>query len=117
MPPPRHVRPTRRAYNLLWLALLLALGGVVLWRATAETGSNRPEAAAAASPTNGGHHPGSPPSRPTPSSRPTPAGRPSTTPKPVITPGPVNTRIPGLTTFRGNWTRDYYGEGPVPMHP
>jgi outer membrane protein assembly factor BamB len=25
--------------------------------------------------------------------------------------------VPGLTTFRGNLTRDYYGEGPVPMHP
>jgi outer membrane protein assembly factor BamB len=31
--------------------------------------------------------------------------------------GPINTRFPGLTTFRGNASRDYYGEGPVPMHP
>ena len=33
------------------------------------------------------------------------------------TPGPINTGFPGLTTFRGNATRDYYGEGPVPKHP
>jgi outer membrane protein assembly factor BamB len=25
--------------------------------------------------------------------------------------------VPGLLTFRGNLTRTYYGEGPVPMHP
>ena len=31
--------------------------------------------------------------------------------------GPINTRFLGLTTFRGNASRDYYGEGPVPMHP
>ena len=32
-------------------------------------------------------------------------------------PGPINTSFPGLTTFRGNATRGYYGEGPVPKHP
>jgi outer membrane protein assembly factor BamB len=31
--------------------------------------------------------------------------------------GPINTAFPGLTTFRGNATRDYYGEGPLPKHP
>jgi len=30
---------------------------------------------------------------------------------------PINTTFPGLTTFRGNATRTYYGEGPVPRHP
>ncbi|MGZ8688552.1 MAG: hypothetical protein ACXWZP_09010, partial [Gaiellaceae bacterium] len=33
-------------------------------------------------------------------------------PKPVI--GAINPKVPGLTTFRGNLTRSYYGEGPVP---
>jgi PQQ-like domain len=28
--------------------------------------------------------------------------------------GPVNPRVAGLTTFRGNLTRTYYGEGPIP---
>jgi len=36
---------------------------------------------------------------------------------PVATPGPVNAAYPGLRTFRGNLTRSYYGEGPVPAHP
>jgi outer membrane protein assembly factor BamB len=35
----------------------------------------------------------------------------------ITTPGPINTAYPGLTTFRGNATRDYYGEGPLPTHP
>jgi hypothetical protein len=33
------------------------------------------------------------------------------------TPGPINTGFAGLTTFRGNATRDWYGEGPLPRHP
>jgi outer membrane protein assembly factor BamB len=32
-------------------------------------------------------------------------------------PQPINTKIEGLTTFRGNATRTYYGEGPVPSGP
>lgn len=28
--------------------------------------------------------------------------------------GAINPRLPGLTTFRGNLTRSYYGEGPLP---
>lgn len=31
--------------------------------------------------------------------------------------GPINPKVPGLTTFRGNLSRSYYGEGPVPRHP
>src|SRR5918992_857872 len=31
--------------------------------------------------------------------------------------GPINTVIAGLTTFRGNAARSYYGEGPVPSDP
>ena len=36
---------------------------------------------------------------------------------PVATPAPANKRFPGLTTFRGNDSRSYYGEGPVPSAP
>jgi outer membrane protein assembly factor BamB len=32
-------------------------------------------------------------------------------------PQPINKSFPGLTTFRGNATRTYYGEGPVPSNP
>jgi hypothetical protein len=35
----------------------------------------------------------------------------------VKTPGPVNKKVLGLTTFRGNLSRSYYGEGPVPSDP
>ncbi|MGH2709952.1 MAG: PQQ-binding-like beta-propeller repeat protein [Actinomycetota bacterium] len=44
------------------------------------------------------------------------------TPKPeqvdeIAVAQPINTGIEGLTTFRGNATRTYYGEGPVPEDP
>lgn len=54
----------------------------------------------------------SPPARSAPSSRPPPPS-----PSPVATPGPINTEFPGLTTFRGNAARTYYGRGPVPEDP
>ena len=43
-------------------------------------------------------------------------------PAPALAPGPgpagpINTKIAGLTTFRGNAARTYYGEGPVPSDP
>lgn len=31
--------------------------------------------------------------------------------------GPINTQVDGLTMFRGNAHRTYYGEGPVPQSP
>jgi outer membrane protein assembly factor BamB len=31
--------------------------------------------------------------------------------------GPIQTKFAGLTTFRGNASRTYYGEGPVPRNP
>ena len=36
---------------------------------------------------------------------------------PVPTAAPINATFPGLTTFRGNASRSYYGEGPVPSAP
>jgi len=35
----------------------------------------------------------------------------------VPTAGPISKKVVGLTTFRGNLTRSYYGEGPVPSDP
>jgi outer membrane protein assembly factor BamB len=43
------------------------------------------------------------------------AGMPS--PGGVPTPGPINRKVVGLSTFRGNLSRSYYGEGPVPSSP
>ncbi len=34
-----------------------------------------------------------------------------------LPPAPINTKFPGITMFRGNATRTYYGEGPVPKKP
>jgi outer membrane protein assembly factor BamB len=42
---------------------------------------------------------------------------PSPRPDPYPSPEPINRGIRGLTTFRGNATRTYYGEGPVPSDP
>src|SRR4051812_48804080 len=39
------------------------------------------------------------------------------TPKPDAILGAINPKVPGLTTFRGNLTRTYYGHGPVPRNP
>src|ERR687895_2325617 len=44
-------------------------------------------------------------------------GGPLRNPAPLEGAGPINTAIEGLTTFRGNATRTYYGEGPVPEDP
>src|SRR5918996_2916320 len=38
-------------------------------------------------------------------------------PSPPQGAAPINTAIEGITTFRGNATRSYYGEGPVPLDP
>jgi outer membrane protein assembly factor BamB len=43
---------------------------------------------------------------PGPTAKPTPEG-----------PQPINTGVAGLTTFRGNASRNYYGEGPLPKEP
>ena len=46
---------------------------------------------------------------------PTPSPKPS--PDLLPAPGPIDPKHPGLTTFRGNLTRTYYGGGPIPRHP
>jgi outer membrane protein assembly factor BamB len=47
-----------------------------------------------------------------------PTTRPEPSPTPRwVEPTPINSEIDGLTTFRGNATRTYYGEGPVPKDP
>ena len=44
-------------------------------------------------------------------------GAPAPEPVVVKTPKPANRSFEGLTTFRGNASRSYYGEGPVPLDP
>ncbi|MGH2685109.1 MAG: hypothetical protein ACRDJP_06560, partial [Actinomycetota bacterium] len=59
----------------------------------------------------------SPPSGGEPSVTDTGEGRGGERPEPVPTPEPINQAVEGLTTFRGNATRTYYGEGPLPKRP
>jgi outer membrane protein assembly factor BamB len=48
---------------------------------------------------------------------PEPGPSPSPAPSPDPSPEPINTAFEGITTFRGNATRSYYGQGPVPSDP
>jgi outer membrane protein assembly factor BamB len=59
-----------------------------------------------------------PPARGDPSgpASPEPSGQ-APTPEPFPSAEPINTEVKGLTTFRGNATRTYYGEGPLPKDP
>ena len=103
----RHAARARVPFPLLLSGLILAAVAIPIWQAArgsggAEAAANTP-ASASASPTT------------TPTA--TPTATPSPTPTASPTPGPINTSFPGLTTFRGNATRDYYGEGPLPTRP
>jgi outer membrane protein assembly factor BamB len=81
------------------LVLVAVAGAVGAYRAGLFEGSDSPPAAGPSSARS--------PSPAVPA--PEPTGDP--------TPGPINTRVAGLTTFRGNATRTYYGAGPVPRDP
>src|SRR5436190_18307221 len=88
--------------------LLVAAGGVAAWQAGAFEGllghGHRQDSEAAPS---AGPRPA--PTIPSPLVSPTPAVH-----RPPPSPHPINRRFPGLTTFRGNASRTYYGRGPVP---
>lgn len=96
---------------LLALALLALAwrSGVVGHLLGREGGSGRAPAAVDGSPPPGD---GASPTPPASSTAPA-----SPTPQAVPTPGPINTAFPGLTTFRGNASRSYYGQGPLPTDP
>jgi hypothetical protein len=81
--------------------LVVIIGGAWLFISRGTSGSTHPEAARSVP---------APPS----TSRPKPTRPRHHRP---AAPGPINTTFAGLTTFRGNATRDYYGAGPMPRHP
>ncbi|TMK78280.1 MAG: hypothetical protein E6G47_09995 [Actinobacteria bacterium] len=110
MQPTSHRRPPHRGFRVVAVLLVVTVA-VLLWRSGAvDSLFNKTKAAAAIeSP--------SPSASPSPSPSPSPLPSPSPTPTTEALPGPINTTFPGLTTFRGNATRDYYGEGPLPRHP
>lgn len=106
---PRHVssRSGPGPFAAVLAALAIATGALAAWRFEVFGGS------------------GDPPPGPAPrifgasSPPPTPLGPTASPPAPASTPAPrpINTGVEGLTTFRGNATRTYYGEGPVPTNP
>ena len=88
---------------VLGVALGVALAGVLAWRLDA---FREPRAEASPSPRTSvmpSVEPTAPPASPT--AEPTP------------TPGPINTLFEGITTFRGNATRSWYGDGRIPEDP
>jgi len=94
------------------VALALVAAAVVGWRVSEASSRRAGEAAGRTRPLPSDTPPATGVSSPAHSPPSAPRGSPA-----IVTPGPINTSFPGLTTFRGNATRDYYGEGPVPLHP
>jgi hypothetical protein len=84
------------------LAVVVLIVGVVAWRSGVfgGTGTNASAGPSGLFPDDRG-----------------PSLSPSPTPSPTFAAGPINPKFPGLTTWRGNLTRSYYGEGPVPQNP
>ena len=102
----RHAARPRIPLVLASAILVVAVGAVVAWRLELwPEPSQDPVAAPSPSVTT----PSPTTTPPTTSAPPTPTAAPS--------PEPANTAFEGITTFRGNQTRTYYGSGPVPMHP
>jgi hypothetical protein len=107
--PPSHRPRPHYGFRRLVALLLVVTVGVLVWRSgvigsllggddksvTKGQPSHQPKAKGSTHPSTGS------------------SSAPATNPGP----GPINTKFPGLTTFRGNATRTYYGEGPVPQHP
>ena len=101
----RHAARPRIPFVLAAAIFVVAVGAVVTWRLELWPA---PSQDAAAAPPPSVTIP-SPTAAPTTSAPPTPTAAPS--------PEPANTAFDGITTFRGNQTRTYYGSGTLPMHP
>jgi hypothetical protein len=103
----RHAARARVPFAALATALVVVIAGVAAWRLGAFEGSGDEHRDTVSS------APTSMPTASPPSPTPSPAPEPSPEPSPL----PANTAFGGITTFRGNATRTYYGQGPVPNDP
>jgi outer membrane protein assembly factor BamB len=92
--------------------LLLVTGSALAWRTGALSSVFGDDA-----PASRAEQPASPGNATPPTITPGAETPDTPTPTPTETPGPINTAFPGLTTFRGNASRSYYGEGPMPSDP
>src|SRR6266511_4300677 len=117
---PRHAAPPRFPFRTAVLVLVVLAAGAVAVKAAVGGGGDDKAAGgrSPSAPASGTH--GGPSTGPSTSS-PTGSGTTSRPPTPsgdgVVTPPPLNTKVPGLVTFRGNATRSYDGEGPLPKDP
>ncbi len=102
----RHAAHSRVAFAAFVGVLLLAVALAAWWTRPDDGGAAVATGTPSATRSTSG---------PTLTPSPSPTAEPSPTPSP--TPGPINTAFEGITTFRGNATRTYYGEGPVPRRP
>lgn len=103
----RHAVRSKVPFPALVLVLVLVAGGVTLWQVLRSDDGDR---VGASGPTSLGPTSAAPTTNPSDGALASPSDS-------VATPGPINTSFRGITTFRGNATRSYYGEGPVPMNP
>ena len=96
----RELRRQERARKVFIRRLVavgaLALIAIAVASAIAVTSGESSDTSAAA------HHPKTKPNHPAKA-------------QPIL--GAINPKVPGITTFRGNLTRTYYGHGPVPKNP
>jgi hypothetical protein len=117
--PPSHRRPPRYLYRRLVAILLVVTLGLLLWRSGAIGSlfkSDKSTSAQHQSPQPAGQGRSSQPSTGASSRKPS-TSAPAPTAAGYQTPRPINSAFPGLTTFRGNASRTYYGQGPIPSHP
>jgi PQQ-like domain len=110
--PPSHRRRPRYGFRRLVAVLLLLTLGVVVWRSgVVDSLFGETKRSEGLQPSSGA---------PRASGATRPATNPAATQPPATTeptPGPINTKFQGLTTFRGNASRSYYGQGPLPKDP
>jgi hypothetical protein len=105
--PPSH-RRRRQGFRRLLVILLVPALAVLVWRSGAVGSLFGGDEVSQTSGTGSTEQRSQAPSTDAPG---------TTAPAQSPTPGPINTAFPGLTTFRGNATRTYYGEGPLPSDP
>jgi outer membrane protein assembly factor BamB len=110
--PPRRARhasnPRSRPFVAIVVASLVVAGVAAALAITASGDDGDDANVADPSPT-------APSISTTPSATASPSVSPS--PRPDPSPEPINTSFEGMTTFRGNATRSWYGDGRVPRHP
>jgi outer membrane protein assembly factor BamB len=109
----RHASRSRWPVVAVAVAAAAAIGVGALFVFTGGLGGRERDRASGPSET-----PSAPPTRsPSPTTDPEPTDAPTPEPTAPPSPGPINTTFEGMTTFRGNATRSWYGSGPVPERP